>query len=393
MQLNDFGNFGIRGFAVNGFSLANSVINGTNGTPNNSNEGSVYFGDIGTNGLSGTSSIINSEISGGSGRNFSDMQTSAGLAHLTVTNTTFGLNQANAGSSFVVEARANAAINVTVTGSTFTGAPGDLANFTGQTGSVMNVIFDNNTLSNNHSGNIIGGGGLTIATAGSLIFDVSGNTFRDANGSAITLQKGNVGTLLSGTVNNNTIGVSGVADSGSKAGNGIFLSSAGTGTVTLAVTNNTIQGIHGNAGIYMDNTGGSYTVNATITGNIIRQPGAGSFAGLVLTNGANASGDTVNVFANISGNDFSDGTIPPGNGGFADIVIVQSGAANGHTFTLSGAAAANLTDSVAIQNFLKSTNNASALTSVEVYSDNGAVVPGTFAASSGLPPQPVAPTP
>jgi hypothetical protein len=109
------------------------------------------------------------------------------------------------------------------------------------------------------------------------------------------------------------------------------LSAAGAGTTTLAITNNIIQDYSGNAGMYFDNTGGSYTVNMTITGNIVRQPGSSAFAGLALTNGSPTSTDTVNVFASISGNDFSAGD--PFNSN--DIIVGASGANSGsHTFRL-----------------------------------------------------------
>ena len=82
MQLNDFQNFGIRGFNVNGFILDHSTVNGTNGTnpanngADDAGEGSIYFGNATTNGLTGHVSITNDSISGGRARNFSDTTTS-----------------------------------------------------------------------------------------------------------------------------------------------------------------------------------------------------------------------------------------------------------------------------------------------------------------------------
>jgi hypothetical protein len=136
----------------------------------------------------------------------------------------------------------------------FTGAAGSLVNFTGQTGSTMDVVLQNSTLANTHPANI-GGGGLTLATQGVMTFNVSNNQMRGADGSAVTLQKASLGTSLSGTFNGNTVGQVGVPSSGSDTGNDMFWSFAGGGTITIAITNNLFYGYDGNAGIFADNTG------------------------------------------------------------------------------------------------------------------------------------------
>jgi hypothetical protein len=407
MTLHDFQNYGIFGLGVTGFKLANSTISGTNGNSTSTGvgqpgEGSLYLGNIigatTFDGLSGTASITDSSISGGAARNVSIIDGGGAAIHLTIDNTTCGLTQNLSGGSqsLILEARnAGTADHVTVTRSTFTGAAGDLVNFTGQTGTTMDIIFGGvglgNTLANTHPQHI-GGGGMTLATNGVMRFNVSNNTFSGADGSAITMQMANAATSLDGTFDSNTIGTSGVTDSGSRTGNGIFTSFAGAGTVTLALTNNTIQQYHGNAGIFADNTGGSYPVNITITGNTVRQPGAGAFAGLALTNGSPGSIDTTNVFAKISGNDFSTGD--PANAN--DIIVGASGsAAATHTFTLSGATAADVASLAAIQTFLKNSNNlngASAATAVTAYTDPPVTV-SAFKPSALSPPLPAAPVP
>jgi large repetitive protein len=68
MQLNDFDNSAITGRTVNGFTLTNSVINGTIGTNSGPVEGPINFGLTnpgGTNGLQGTGLIRNTKVSGG----------------------------------------------------------------------------------------------------------------------------------------------------------------------------------------------------------------------------------------------------------------------------------------------------------------------------------------
>src|SRR3954451_3284974 len=134
-----------------------------------------------------------------------------------------------------VEARVNDGVVINTTfggtnpgeGNTVNNCVSDNVNFTGQANTTMDVVFRNNALSNNNPNNIIGGGNLVLATKGTMTFHVTGNTMRDANGSAVTFFKASPlsGTpSMSGYFANNTIGVAAVADSGSKTGNGIFVS-------------------------------------------------------------------------------------------------------------------------------------------------------------------------
>ncbi len=371
------GNFGIKGLTVTNFTLEYSTVAGTFGNaaslaiPENYGEGGVYFGNLTTTGLLGTGTFTGNSINGGRARNLSIVNTS-GTANLTIKGNTFGLNQnfSDANQCLAIEARnSGTVINSTVGGvaggeaNTFSGSPGDLANFTGQTGTTMDVDFLSNTLTNTHAQNIIGGGGLTLATQGGMTFSVDGNTMSGAHGSGITLQKALAGTLLSGSVNNNVIGQNGVAASGSATGNGIFGSFAGTGTITLALTNNTVHNYEGNAGMYFDNTDGSYTANFTITGNTVSQPGASAFAGLALTAGAPASSDTIQVCAAITGNDMSTGD--PLN---SNDIIVGGGASGGSALRLPGYAGSTLAD---VENFIRTNNLNSASTTVMAYSDPG----------------------
>jgi hypothetical protein len=380
-------NYGIRGNQVNGFTLEYSTVTGTHGTaaslafPENAGEGSIYFGNASTNGIATSGTFTKNVINGGRARNVSIINTT-GTATLAFKGNTFGLNLnfSDANQSLLVEARnAGTTVTATVGGAaagepnSFAGSPGDLVNFTGQTGTTMTVTLNGNTLANTHAQNVIGGGGVTLATQGSMSFDMQNNVMSGADGSALTLQLANLGTLLSGKFINNTIGTSGLADSGSKTGNGIFGSFAGAGTATLNLAGNTILQYAGNAGMYFDNTGGSYTANFTITGNTLAQPGAGAFAGLALTNGSPSSTDTINVCADIKNNDFSAGDPVNAN----DVIVGASGAAAGHTFNLPGyAGGANLTN---VQNFINTNNLNGGATAVTAYFD----APATAAAFTG----------
>jgi hypothetical protein len=128
----------------------------------------------------------------------------------------------------------------------------------------------------------------------------------------------------------------------------------------------------------------------TVTGNIVRQGGPNAFAGLALTNGSPGSTDTTNVFALISGNDFR--TAAPGDAN--DIIIGASGsAAATHTFTLSGATAADVASLTAIEAFLQTENPLNALSSITAYTDAPVTVTAFQASPTATPPLPAAPMP
>jgi hypothetical protein len=369
MQLNDFANHGIRGFGVTNFTLLNCVINGSNGDSaafDNYGESCVYFGDgasAATTGLSGSCLIANCTFSGGRARNFSVVNTASTHDTLTITNCSFGLTQspADSGSSLAVEARNGFAfVDVIVFNSVFAGAAGDLASFTSQTDTVMAVAFVGNNCSNSHPNNSIGGGGLTLAAQGTYSFNVSSNSFRDADGSA-----------FNGVIRSNTIGVAGVAGSGSKSGNGIFLSSSvssnGLTINGLTIDNNNIRQYLGNAGIYLDNTDGNYAFNLSITGNTTAEPGPAAFAGLALAAGASSSTDAITVCASITGNNFSAGD--PSNSN--DVIVGVS--TGGSSMRLPGYAGSTLAD---VQNFILGNNNVVG-TTVTAYIDAPATA-GSF---------------
>src|SRR5262249_55827607 len=140
------------------------------------------------------------------------------LDRLTVTNTTFGAinpSAANNGadnSFFFGNSAGATTMNVTVDNCVFTSAPGDLFNTDAISNVIMDVVFTNNTLSDNFPA-AQGGGGITLTGGGSgstemLTFNVANNTLRDALGIEINVSKqGGAGTFH-GTIDHNTTGVS-----------------------------------------------------------------------------------------------------------------------------------------------------------------------------------------
>jgi hypothetical protein len=79
-------NFGIRGTLVDGFTLEYSTVNGTNGTaaslaaPENAGEGSIYFGNLTTNGVTTQATFTKNIIGGARARNMSIINTAGTLA-------------------------------------------------------------------------------------------------------------------------------------------------------------------------------------------------------------------------------------------------------------------------------------------------------------------------
>jgi Bacterial Ig domain len=147
----------------------------------------------------------------------------------------------------------------------------------------------------NTNGALAGAGGIAVGGC-RLGFSITGNSVRHTNGTAISADM-NPGCTqaLQGTIDGNAVGVSGDANSGSGTGIGIFASGR-AGTTTIRISNNTLRQINGSASgaittVTGDNTafGGSGTMNATITGNDIRESGTtvnNAQHGILITHGA-----------------------------------------------------------------------------------------------------------
>ncbi len=349
MQLNDFTDFAIRGTSVVNFTLANTVISGTNGDNAGALEGDVRFTE-----LTGTASVSNSTFSGAVSNTFAVANTTGSLNRLTISGSTFGLNSATTGDDGVqFVASGSAVLNATVQSSAFTGARGDQAQASLQAGATgsMDFVFTGNTLTDNNS-IVAGGGGITAGgIAASFTFDISNNVMRDSTGNAIVVSCGGTGSSCIGKVNNNQIGLAGTANSGSTGGSGIALISAAGGTMTSAVTGNTIRQ-YNNHGILIqagDIMGNPLTFNATVTSNDISTPGNinTNFNGIQLNNGTVGT-DNFTSCISISANKLAGagaGAVSPNNN---DLRLRQRQAT---TVRLPGYGGAN-NDNAAVQTFL-----------------------------------------
>ena len=309
MQLNDFADYAIRGQVVAGFSLAATAINGANGNSAAADEGSVRFDE-----LTGSASITNSGISGGFEDNFKLINSSGSLNRLTFDNVTIGSNSLTDGNDGItLESAGTAVINATVNNSTFTASRGDLFQLNHIGNGTGDLVLTNNTFSNNFPGIATGGGGLSLFTSGlaggNVTMNITGNTFRDAVGPGVLIVKSVGPASLTGTFDNNTIGVAGIANSGSAEGSALKLQTVGQGSMSWNVTNNRIRG-YNNYGLEVVAGGGAVAqggiINTNVTGNLIAQPGNTAGTLSIPKNGIHYNigtvvGDTYNACANIGG--------------------------------------------------------------------------------------------
>lgn len=358
MQLNDFGDFAIRGHQVVGLTLANSVINGTNGNDPGADEGSVRFTD-----LTGSASVTNTSVSGAVENNFAVVNSNGTLNRITFTGATFGpMSVTDGNDGLVLESLNAAVINATVQNSAFTHARGDLFNFLNNGTGTNDLVFTGNTLTNAHPAIATGGGGVTISggdLGGSMTFDISGgNTFRDSDGHAILIVKSTGAGTYEGTFANNTIGVAAVPNSGSVAGSGLKVQNAGGGAMTIAITGNTVRN-YNNFGIELLTGGGaspqSGQLNATVTGNTVGNPGTGGLPmnGIHL-NGGTVPGDTYQICLEVGGaGGLANSIAGSGANVGTDIRLRQR---QSTTVQLRGYAGGN-TDVTAVQNYLIAQNS------------------------------------
>lgn len=322
MQLNDFDNYAIRGLGVSGFTLDNSVIKantGTNGTNVGVDEGSVVFGvRAGTTGLTGTASVINTTIEDGAEDNLGIYNTS-GILNVTIDNVS--INQAGNG-AIITEQHVGGTINIAVNNSDFTNNFGPHF-FAGANGAAnVHVTFGTtgaNTMINTLGDAILGGtvGVQTgVAWSGTGSANLSNNTITGAQDTPLNVNIGGTGTFTA-ILNDNTIGTSGVAESGTDdnedairiVANGDKCCDATPdgGTFTVAVTNNTIQQVAGHGIFVIGRDGGTpgdpIAINITITGNTLLESTTATANGIRLESGASSSApaDDVRLHADIGG--------------------------------------------------------------------------------------------
>ncbi|HET6891643.1 MAG TPA: Calx-beta domain-containing protein, partial [Pyrinomonadaceae bacterium] len=274
-----------------------------------------------------------------------------------------GVDNTNGDDNILIDARnSGTVLNATLTNNILNNARGDVIQTNGGLSSTMDVVFRLNRVSNNHPNKVIAGGGAVFQTLGNLTYDISCNSFRDSNGIGLNVFKGRpangqTGGTMSGTIFNNTIGVTGVQNSGAADGaSGINVEAQGNGVHTTLIKNNVIRNT-GEAGIRTNvidaNTIApvSVTMNATVIGNLVAEPDpVNSFAGFFAVQGA-VPGADANTTLNLKlgnavtaseKNNFNDGSA------ITNDVFLQRAAGAIGVFNLSRAGSAGGTASAVV---------------------------------------------
>jgi hypothetical protein len=313
MNIHNNAGSGIHGTTVTGFTFDNGTLS-TNG---DSNVGGSEEANIRFDSLLSSGSITDSSISGGYAENVLVMNRNGTLDRLTITNDAFGLINATGGNDNIhievgSQAGDNGTLKTTISNNTFAGTRSDFVEVIANNNTTLDVVARSNVFHNGQA--IIPGGGVALsirsgsgglASAANTTYDISHNTLTDGGANAfdtvgIFVAKGQDNGTLSGTIASNAIGpanpdISPAAGLQPANADGIFVRSAGTGTNTVLIQNNTITG-YGAAGIHLQNNDGSSTMNASIFGNTESSPNSVNFSGIFVDNGATATDtSTTNV--------------------------------------------------------------------------------------------------
>ncbi len=233
IRINNTNNYGISGVNVNNFTLANSVVQGTNGTNVASpfRDSSIRFDQ-----LTGTNSITNSLITGGFQHNIL-MDNQSGTSQITVSGNTIKNTSAAVGDDgFQLEAELTAVVNAFITNNSFSAHGGDHFNLSMINNANVDLTFTGNAFAGGHAVGL--GQGLLLFGAtfdGTFNYDVSNNGTAVApltgnrQGGMINVNKGSGTGTFSGRIQNNFIGNAAVVNSGSLEAFGIIVSARGAG--------------------------------------------------------------------------------------------------------------------------------------------------------------------
>jgi hypothetical protein len=278
MHVHDHTNYGIRGTTVVGFTMADSVINGVNGTSalTANKDGSARFEE-----LTGTVSMTNVAISGGYFTNLM-VDNTAGVLNATLNNVDSGTIDATGGDDAVqFEGIGTSDMNVNYMNSAITTASGDLFQYIGDGTGGGDLDLTGNTFTNNEPSINTGGGGVALVAGakGAATMDVQNNTMRDSLTNALTIIKSRDNTAgtnnLVANIDNNDIGLAGVANSGSFEGDGMEITTFGDGNATFNVTNNDVRQYNSSAFQFVAGSGVADTgqFNVNFSGNAAGNPG------------------------------------------------------------------------------------------------------------------------
>lgn len=333
MDIQGCQNYGIRGIGVTGgFTLDNSTVGTTtkNGTSVSANQEAVTLtggeGSLRFTNLTGTVVFSNLTLDNGFARTvFIHNSTAGSTLNLSLTGSTLrqSLNNSNGGDpggnstdAFYMQGINNTTMNLTVTNCQFTAYRQFAILTDARDTATMNVDIGNSNFSNSNTGNANASTSLNFTGSGApgndvfVRYNVHDNTFRHGSGGTTPnnggahIVSGGVsgGVKVDGRILNNTIGVTGVPFTGAgNAADALRLFASGNNAVSTRVNGvagtrylvqgNTIQR-YGEAGIQFNARQGNSTMDATVLGNIIREPGTaalGAFAAIWVNSGALAA--------------------------------------------------------------------------------------------------------
>ena len=330
MDIQGCQNYGIRGIGVSGgLTLDNSTVgtttkNGTSTTADNDSDTGVT-GETSVRFLNLTGTVVfsNDSFDNGFTRTiFIHNNTAGSTLNLSVTNSTLrqSLNNSNGGDpsggsadALFLQANNSATTNLTMSNFQVTAYRQFGVLTDARDTATMDIDIGTCTFSNNNTGNANGSASINFTGSGGtgndifVRYNVHNNTFRHGSASGTPNNGGahvvsgqvSGGGKFDGKILNNTFGVTGVPFSG--AGNAadvlrLFASGNKSATTRVTGTNetrylvqgNTIQR-YGEVGIQFNARQGNAVINATVIGNIIREPGAaaqGAFAAIWVNSGA-----------------------------------------------------------------------------------------------------------
>ena len=298
-----FGNFGILGYSVDGFTLAQTTMTGIYGDNVNQDEDTVHFCT-----LTGTASLSGDTISNGAEYEPARRQCVGDFEPAHVAEQHDRAESDGRRRRHAVRGRRRHVQRDgpghDVPGLPRVTLPGGAAGRRDD-GSRLRLARERQHLHNTHGNIVPFAQNLNVAAGGTLTFDINSNHFDSA--AAVQAQGGvfinaaNSTANASGYFRNNTIGNAGVANSGSSGNDpGLDVESNGGGDLTIVVNNNTMLqwGANG-AGFLLQvgaTVGSPTSVNATVTNNTIAEPGTfavnNTAQGFQLNNGTNSSENT-----------------------------------------------------------------------------------------------------
>ncbi|WP_183092703.1 beta strand repeat-containing protein [Nocardioides stalactiti] len=361
----------ITAISPRGFSLAHSVLDGVLGTTADNQQGGVRVYNA-----SGTVSVRDTSILGGTHNGLFVSQTGTGPVATTIDDVVFGIGTSSpSGGALGLSNSASGPWTAQVTDSSFDS--GAMLMLDGGTGGADVEVTQNSFA-----------GGFRLwdsATGSATSYEVSDNSVTGSAGhGAYILDTG--AAAQTGTFANNTIDAQG--PSAAIAGDGIrFTTSSVSTATTWAFTSNQVRDYQGN-GIHVESNGTS-SRDLTLTGNTIEGPATTASPpqyAVRMRWGTGAGGDSLTACVNLSNNvvhlggdaDGSSGSVVPGD---TDLRISQEGAT---TVRLPGYTGGN-TAIASVQSFLNANNSAGTTSLASVSGTGGGFVGGAGCATPPVP--------